>query len=327
MIHPSFLSCRALRCVSALAVLSAPLVLRAHDGAFECHGFAAVAASCAGHRIAAFIPEASLTLSYTRNDWTVGGTLMFDQGGTHDFVSLGTAEVSTQPAGNLDYETLWIGHTFSSAARLAVGRLVLPVGQCNVIDPDRRFSLFDDEEEALLLPCAWNQWGVSLSGEYKALRYEAVLAESHERTRIPLAMAARLDVRLSSSASLGASCYADDSLHVACLDADYTRAAWTLRAGVTLTHKDRWAYAHCIEAGYNLLHYSSRPHALTFYVHHGAYTTPQGLAAGETRALTLKHAAGLMFRPCSQVSLRAEYLHRTAPSSTHQCTLGVTYTF
>ena len=113
--------------------------------------------------------------------WSVGNEIEFEHGGNglayeKEDEEGGEWEQETEKGGEVELEQFWLQKTFSRAANLRMGHLVVPVGLNNAHhEPLNFFTVYRPEGESTILPSTWHQTGVSFFGRYKALRYEAQL--------------------------------------------------------------------------------------------------------------------------------------------------------
>ena len=76
----------------------------------------------------------------------------------------------------MELEQFWIQKSFSRAANLRAGHIIVPVGLNNAHhEPLNFFTVYRPEGENTILPSTWHQTGVSFWGHYKDFRYEAQL--------------------------------------------------------------------------------------------------------------------------------------------------------
>ena len=81
-----------------------------------------------------------------------------------------------EKGGEVELEQFWIQKTFSRAANLRFGHIVVPVGLNNAHhEPLNFFTVYRPEGENTVLPSTWHQTGVSFFGSMGDFRYEAQL--------------------------------------------------------------------------------------------------------------------------------------------------------
>ena len=111
--------------------------------------------------------------------WSVGTEIEFEHGGAglayeKEDEEGGEWEQETEKGGEVELEQFWIQKTFSRAANLRFGHIVVPVGLNNAHhEPLNFFTVYRPEGENTIMPSTWHQTGVSFFGRYKKFRYEA----------------------------------------------------------------------------------------------------------------------------------------------------------
>ena len=111
--------------------------------------------------------------------WTFGTEIEFEHGGTgiayeKDDEEGGEWEQETEKGGEVELEQFWIQKTFSNAAHLKFGHIVVPVGLTNAYhEPLNFFTVYRPEGENTIMPSTWHQTGVSFWGRAGKFRYEA----------------------------------------------------------------------------------------------------------------------------------------------------------
>ena len=116
------------------------------------------------------MPHAVIYIGYDfGKGWSFGTELEFEHGGA------GIAyEKEDEEGGEVEMEQLWIQKTFSKAAHLRFGHIVVPVGLTNAYhEPLNFFTAYRPEGERAMLPSTWHQTGVSFWGRTGDFRYEA----------------------------------------------------------------------------------------------------------------------------------------------------------
>ena len=86
----------------------------------------------------------------------------------------GEWEQETEKGGEVELEQFWIQKSFSAAANVKMGHIVVPVGLNNAYhEPLNFFTVYRPEGENTILPSTWHQTGVSFWGRSGKFRYEA----------------------------------------------------------------------------------------------------------------------------------------------------------
>ena len=113
--------------------------------------------------------------------WSLGTEIEFEHGGNglayeKEDEEGGEWEQETEKGGEVELEQFWLQKTFSRAANLRFGHIVVPVGLNNARhEPLNFFTVYRPEGENTILPSTWHQTGVSFFGRSGKLRYEAQL--------------------------------------------------------------------------------------------------------------------------------------------------------
>jgi hypothetical protein len=113
--------------------------------------------------------------------WSLGTEIEFEHGGTgiayeKEDEEGGEWEQETEKGGEVELEQFWIQKSFSRAANLRIGHIVVPVGLNNAHhEPLSFFTVYRPEGETTILPSTWHQTGVSFFGRTGDFRYEAQL--------------------------------------------------------------------------------------------------------------------------------------------------------
>ena len=125
------------------------------------------------------IPHAVIYLGYDfGRGWTMGTEIEFEHTGTGTAVEMetdegGEYENEVEKGGEVELEQFWIQKSFSRAANLRVGHIIVPVGLNNAHhEPLNFFTVYRPEGENTVLPSTWHDTGISFWGRYKRLRYE-----------------------------------------------------------------------------------------------------------------------------------------------------------
>ena len=126
------------------------------------------------------IPHAVIYLGYDfGKGWTIGTEIEFEHGGTgvsyeKEDEEGGEWEQETEKGGEVELEQFWIQKSFSRAANVKMGHIVVPVGLNNAYhEPLNFFTVYRPEGENTILPSTWHQTGVSFWGRSGKFRYEA----------------------------------------------------------------------------------------------------------------------------------------------------------
>lgn len=128
------------------------------------------------------IPHAVLMLGYDfGRGWSFGTEIEFEHGGVEAAVEIeddeaGEFEKEIERGGEVALEQFWIQKSWSRAANLRLGHIVVPVGATNNAHlPTEYFGVFRPEGEFTVIPCTWHETGVSFWGRKGAWRYELQL--------------------------------------------------------------------------------------------------------------------------------------------------------
>ena len=128
------------------------------------------------------IPHAVIYLGYDfGRGWTMGTEVEFEHGGSGsayelEYDEFGEWEHETEKGGEVELEQFWLQKSFSRAANIKVGHIVVPVGLNNAYhEPLNFFTVYRPEGENTIMPSTWHQTGVSFWGRSGRLRYEAQL--------------------------------------------------------------------------------------------------------------------------------------------------------
>ena len=128
------------------------------------------------------IPHVVVYMGYDfGKGWSMGTEIEFEHGGAglayeKEDEEGGEWEQETEKGGEVELEQFWIQKTFSRAANLRLGHIVVPVGLNNAHhEPLNFFTVYRPEGENTIMPSTWHQTGVSFFGRYKDFRYEAQL--------------------------------------------------------------------------------------------------------------------------------------------------------
>ena len=128
------------------------------------------------------IPHAVIYMGYDfGKGWSFGTEIEFEHGGAgiayeKEDEEGGEWEQETEKGGEVELEQFWIQKSFSRAANLRMGHIVVPVGLNNAHhEPLSFFTVYRPEGESTILPSTWHQTGVSFWGRSDDFRYEAQL--------------------------------------------------------------------------------------------------------------------------------------------------------
>ena len=126
------------------------------------------------------IPHAVIYMGYDfGKGWSFGTEIEFEHGGTgiayeKEDEECGEWEQETEKGGEVELEQFWIQKSFSRAANLRMGHIVVPVGLTNAHhEPLNFFTVYRPEGEYTTMPSTWHQTGVSFWGRSGDFRYEA----------------------------------------------------------------------------------------------------------------------------------------------------------
>lgn len=127
------------------------------------------------------LPHVVIWLGYDfGKGWTLGTEIEFEHGGTESAVEIeeeeaGEYESEVERGGEVALEQFWIQKSFSKALNLKMGHIIVPVGGTNQHHtPTEFFTCYRPEGENTILPCTWHETGISLWGQVKDWRYEAL---------------------------------------------------------------------------------------------------------------------------------------------------------
>ena len=126
------------------------------------------------------LPHVVINIGYDfGKGWSMGSEIEFEHGGTESAVEIeeeetGEYEAETERGGEVALEQFWIQKSWSRAANLRMGHIIVPVGMTNQHHmPNEFFTVYRPEGESSIMPCTWHQTGVSFWGRTKGWRYEA----------------------------------------------------------------------------------------------------------------------------------------------------------
>jgi hypothetical protein len=128
------------------------------------------------------LPHAVIYIGYDfGKGWSFGTEIEFEHGGNglafeKEDEEGGEWEQEVEKGGEVELEQFWIQKSFSRAANLRFGHIVVPVGLTNAHhEPTNFFTVYRPEGESTIMPSTWHQTGASFYGRYKDFRYEAQL--------------------------------------------------------------------------------------------------------------------------------------------------------
>jgi len=128
------------------------------------------------------IPHAVIYLGYDfGKGWTMGTEIEFEHTGTgsaveQEFEEAGEWEQEVEKGGEVELEQFWLQKSFSRAANIRVGHIVVPVGLNNAHhEPLNFFTVYRPEGENTILPSTWHDTGISFWGRSGDFRYEVQL--------------------------------------------------------------------------------------------------------------------------------------------------------
>lgn len=128
------------------------------------------------------IPHAVVYLSYDfGKGWTMSSEIEFEHTGTgsaaeNEFEEAAEWERELEKGGEVELEQFWIQKSFSKAANLRMGHIIVPVGLNNAHhEPLNFFTVYRPEGENTILPSTWHDTGISFWGRSGDFRYEATV--------------------------------------------------------------------------------------------------------------------------------------------------------
>ncbi len=128
------------------------------------------------------LPHVVVYLGYDfGKGWSLGSEIEFEHGGAglayeKEDEEGGEWEQEVEKGGEVELEQFWLQKTFSRAANLRFGHIVVPVGLNNAHhEPLNFFTVYRPEGENTILPSTWHQTGLSFFGRSGKFRYEAQL--------------------------------------------------------------------------------------------------------------------------------------------------------
>ena len=128
------------------------------------------------------IPHMVLWIGYDfGKGWSLGSEIEFEHGGTESAMEIeeeegGEYESEVERGGEIALEQFWIQKSFSKAANIRMGHIIVPVGATNMYHmPTEFFTCYRPEGESTILPCTWHETGISFWGNSGDWRYEAMI--------------------------------------------------------------------------------------------------------------------------------------------------------
>lgn len=128
------------------------------------------------------VPHAVVYLSYDfGKGWTMSSEIEFEHTGVgsaieQDFEEAGEWEQEVEKGGEVELEQFWIQKSFSRAANIRLGHLVVPVGLNNAHhEPLNYLTVYRPEGENTILPSTWHDTGISLWGRKGSFKYQLMM--------------------------------------------------------------------------------------------------------------------------------------------------------
>lgn len=128
------------------------------------------------------LPHVVVMMGYDfGSGWTMGTEIEFEHGGVEAAIEVEGDEAievehEIERGGEVYLEQFWLQKSWSKAANLRAGMIIVPIGLTNNRhEPDGFFTVFRQEAESTILPCTWHQIGLSFWGRTGDWRYEAQL--------------------------------------------------------------------------------------------------------------------------------------------------------
>ncbi|MDR1758357.1 MAG: hypothetical protein LBR51_05320 [Bacteroidales bacterium] len=127
------------------------------------------------------LPHVVFTVAYDfGKGWKVSSEIEYEHGGTGSAIEIeadefGEYESEIERGGEVVLEQFWIEKSFTPAANIRAGHIIIPIGLTNARHlPTEFFSVIRQEEETTILPCTWHETGISFWGKKNGWRYEAI---------------------------------------------------------------------------------------------------------------------------------------------------------
>jgi len=128
------------------------------------------------------IPHVVIYLGYDfGKGWTMGSEIEFEHTGTGSAIEIetdegGEYEHEIEKGGEVELEQFWLQKSFSRAANIRAGHIIVPVGLNNAHhEPLNFFTVYRPEGEHTILPSTWHDTGISFWGRTGRVRYEAMM--------------------------------------------------------------------------------------------------------------------------------------------------------
>ena len=128
------------------------------------------------------VPHAVVYLSYDfGKGWTMSSEIEFEHTGVgsaieQEFEEAGEWEQEVEKGGEVELEQFWIQKSFSRAANIRLGHLVVPVGLNNAHhEPLNYVTVYRPEGENTILPSTWHDTGISLWGRKGSFKYQLMM--------------------------------------------------------------------------------------------------------------------------------------------------------
>lgn len=128
------------------------------------------------------LPHVVIWLGYDfGHGWSMGTEIEFEHGGTESAIEMeaeetGEYESEVERGGEVALEQFWLQKSFSQAANIRVGHIVVPIGGTNNAHmPTEFFGVYRPVGENTILPCTWHETGLSFWGRSGDWRYEAMV--------------------------------------------------------------------------------------------------------------------------------------------------------
>lgn len=136
------------------------------------------------------LPHVVLYLGYDfGRGWSMGTEIEFEHGGVEAAIEMeddegGEYETEVERGGEVALEQFWLQKSFSRAANIRAGHMVVPVGSTNRAHmPTEFFGVYRPEGDRSIIPCTWHQTGLSFLGRAGAWSYEAMIMSGLDSDR------------------------------------------------------------------------------------------------------------------------------------------------
>lgn len=128
------------------------------------------------------VPRVNFALDYRFSPaLALAVEMEFEHGGTGSAMELeydeaGEYEAEVEKGGEVELEEIALTYSFGDLLEVAVGHMVVPVGTVNSHHlPIEFFGTARSEGQATLVPATWHETGISLSGSWWLLSWQAML--------------------------------------------------------------------------------------------------------------------------------------------------------